>query len=112
MRVLTPRGSIRVFCRQCSGTFLDVKFCSDPDCALWPHRLGTKEAATRKYGAELFNKENFEEGGKFAPPEEATSLEARHFRPIRLRDGGVGPDFRLSGPKQPSTTLEPSKAEI
>ena len=69
-------------------------------------------AATRKYGAEIFNRENFREGGKFAPPTAATIIEARYFRRKRGERIIKGPEFRLSGLKTMKTALEPSKAEI
>lgn len=111
MKILTPRESIRAFCRECSGTFLDVKFCSNPDCRLWPHRLGTKEAAVRKYGAEIFNKENFREGGKFAPPTEATVIEARFFPRKPSQRPGDEPQNGLSEPGPSTPTGEDDKNE-
>jgi hypothetical protein len=71
---------------------------------LWPHRLGTEESAVKKCGAEIFNKANFKAGGKFAPPEEANSLEAKYFKVERIQEQVLRSRKPRSAPTPSSTT--------
>ena len=108
----SPMKSIGDHCRECAGTFLDVKFCSDPDCALWEYRFGRHDAALHQYGPDIFRKENFREGGKFEPGTDARVLQARFF-PVGPQLDKVKPaQNRLSEANPAPTTGEPPKPEI
>lgn len=107
----SPMKSIGDHCRECAGTFLDVKFCSDPDCALWEYRFGRHDAALHQYGPDIFRKENFREGGKFEPGTDARVLEARHFSKKRHAEAPAAPQARPSEPDPITPTGEPPKPE-
>lgn len=98
MSTRSAMRSVGVFCLECNGgSPLDRKFCTDPNCALWPFRFGNREPAIRKYGKQIFEKQNFKEGGKFASPTEARVLEARYFPKPSYQDAMEGPKQRRSG---------------
>jgi hypothetical protein len=69
---LHPLKQIRKHCLACSGNRpIMVRYCLDPDCALWFLRFGRKPwCLIRAEGAkalDLFDPENFKPGGKFGP---------------------------------------------
>jgi hypothetical protein len=68
----SPLKKVREFCVLCHGGHLkSVQFCSDTECALWFLRFGFYPASYVKARSpkyrELFDKKNFQKGGKFSP---------------------------------------------
>ena len=68
----SPLKQIRRFCVSCcGGSTKSVRFCHDVDCSLWFYRFGRRALTVvrergKKY-EQLFDKSNFEKGGKFCP---------------------------------------------
>jgi len=76
----SPLKQIRKQCLECNcGSRKSVRFCHSTECALWYLRFGKfSKTAVRENGKkfeQLFNKNNFKDGGKFSPDKEISSYE-------------------------------------
>jgi len=70
-----PLKQIRKQCLDCCcGSIKTIRFCHSIDCFLWYLRFGKfPKTVIRKKGknwVQLFDKRNFEVGGKFSPDKE------------------------------------------
>jgi len=70
-----PLKQIRKNCIDCCcGQVKAIRFCSSTECQLWCLRFGkfprTVLKAQGKEWEQLFDKGNFEKGGKFSPEKE------------------------------------------
>jgi hypothetical protein len=80
-----PLKSIRKNCLECIGNqYSLVKFCHLTYCPLWFLRFGKMpQTIIKKGGTEweaLFDPENFQEGGKFGPDKDISSMKLRKRR--------------------------------
>ncbi len=78
---LSPLKKIRENCLDCCGNqYSAVRLCPLTSCPLWFLRLGKMpQTIIKKGGAEgkeLFNPENFKEGGKFDPCKDTSLVKA------------------------------------
>ena len=83
-----PLKQIRENCLDCCGNqYSQVRLCPLTDCPLWNLRFGRMPKTVVKAGGRdeegLFNPENFEEGAKYGPDKELTSLEPTKHRNYR-----------------------------
>jgi hypothetical protein len=74
-----PLKKIREKCLECCGNqYSEVRFCSQADCPLWFLRFGKMpQTIIKKQGPdekELFNQDNFKDGGRYDPNKTAESL--------------------------------------
>ena len=77
----SPLRQIRHFCLACHyNQPSEVRFCSDPGCALWFLRFGrSPKRVIKEQGSQaekLFEPENFRKGSKFDPDKEVRSLKS------------------------------------
>ena len=75
-----PLKQIRRQCLNCCcGSPKTVKLCADVDCPLWYFRFGVSPKAyvsrTGKESEQLFDKENFKNGGKYSPDQLVDEME-------------------------------------
>ncbi len=78
MKRLSPMRQIRKQCRECCGDSVrTVRYCHSIGCNLWFLRFGKRPTTfLRENGNEtgmLFDKKNFEIGGKFCPRRDESS---------------------------------------
>lgn len=84
-----PLKKIRENCLECSGNqYSGVRCCPLTDCPLWYLRFGRMPKTVVKAGGrdeeDLFNPEKFQEGAKYGPDKDLTSLEpTKHSRTRR-----------------------------
>lgn len=76
----SPLTAIRHCCLGCCGDNTRfVRYCPETECPIWLFRFGMMpKSFSKKYGPyaeELFDPENFKEGGKYGPDVELESLE-------------------------------------